>query len=525
MAHEFHSFYYDQTQREPVTEDFLLPAGTEMTPGLLRRLVTEYEEDHLPRYRYLGEVYETHYAIFAGRRRKRQDYQPDNRLAADFVYTITQTFEGYFIGIPITCKWSGDEARAQEVGAFISDYSARNHQEDVDAKLSKMSSKYGHAYEMFYQDEEGRPRSVALSPQTAFMVFDDSVLKRPMYFVRWFYDDSGRMRGSWSDATHVQDFSDADGTIEWGDSSEHYFGGVPAVDFCQNTEKRGLYEGILSLVEAYNSALSDKANDVEYFSDAYLVVKGTELPDDWKADLRKYKVINLFGEDADGIDAFFLAKPNADSEQENLINRLEMLIFKTAMVPDITSEDFASASGMALKMRMMPMSNLARNKEMKFRRGVQERLRLLASYPSLPFSGDDWQHVEVTMKRNMPDDLLSEAQTAGALSGIVSEETQLSVLSCVPDPRAEMERKRAEQDSKAEAATEGMPTARTVGSGDMYKITSVLRQYQRKTMTRSNAMAMLRLIGLDDETAASYLDSRDEEATDADSGVRQAQQA
>ena len=96
----------------------------------------------------------------------------------------------------------------------------------------------------------------------------------------------------------------------------------------------------------------------------------------------------------------FLVKPNADGVQENLINRLETLIYKTAMVPDITDDNFATASGIALKMRMMPMSNLARNKELKFRRGVQERMRLLAAYPNADFAGDDWQAVEVPMHRN-----------------------------------------------------------------------------------------------------------------------------
>lgn len=133
-----------------------------------------------------------------------------------------------------------------------------------------------------------------------------------------------------------------------------------------------------------------------------------------------------------------------------------------AMVPDITSDSFVTASGIALKMRMMPMSNLARKKDRKFKRGVQERLKLLAAYPlSQGFSGDDWKAVEVTMHRNMPDDLESEAGVAGQLSGIVSEETQLSVLSCVSDPKAEMRRKREEQDEKADAISGGMPTNRT----------------------------------------------------------------
>ena len=459
MAHEFHSFYYDDMQRDPVTDDFMLPAGTVVDAALLQRLIDEYEEDHLPRLRYLGAAYETRYKVFG--MPPKPDYKPDNHLAADMAYNITETFEGYFIGIPVDVKIA-DEAKQEYLAAYM----RRNHQEDTDAELSKMASKFGHCYEMFYQDDAGRPRSVAVSPLTSFMVYDDSVLKRKVAFVRYAYDEEGRITGSYSDGENVYPFDNREGTLAIGEPEEHYFGAVPAVCFRQNTERRGLYEGVLNLIEAYNRVLSEKANDIEYFSDAYMVVEGTELPDDFKKDLREYKLINLYNTQNDApVKVYFLQKPDADGAQENLVNRLEMLIFKMAMVPDITDESCSTASGTALKMRLMPMSNLARNKERKFVLGIQERLQLLANYPEDPFGGEDWTQVEVTMHRNMPEDLASEASVAGSLSGIVSEETQLSILSCVDDPKKEIERKEDEKKARVESASgalsDGYPTNRT----------------------------------------------------------------
>ena len=149
MTHEFHSFYYDQLGQEPVSDDFTLPAGTVMDATLLQRLIDAHRENHLPRLRYLGEAYETHYEIFG--RPKKEPYKPDNRLAADMAYDITETFEGYFIGVPVDVRHEEDAK-----DAYLADYMARNHQEDTDAELSKMCSKFGVSYEMFYQDDEGR---------------------------------------------------------------------------------------------------------------------------------------------------------------------------------------------------------------------------------------------------------------------------------------------------------------------------------------------------------------------------------
>jgi SPP1 family phage portal protein len=188
---------------------------------------------------------------------------------------------------------------------------------------------------------------------------------------------------------------------------------VPAVDFRQNTEGRGLYEGVLSLIEQYNAVLSEKANDVEYFSDCYMVVKGKELDESEIENIRENKIINLFGESTEGLDVMFLVKPTPTACRKTSSTAWKRSSTRLH-VPDITDDNFATASGIALKMRMMPMSNLARNKELKFRRGVQERMRLLAAYPNADFAGDDWQAVEVTMHRNMPDDLQSEASVPGS---------------------------------------------------------------------------------------------------------------
>lgn len=513
MTHKFHSFYYDQFKKEPVTDDFILPRGTLLTSDLLMQLIDEHREQHVPRYEYLAAAYETKYGIFG--RNKKPDYKPDNRLAADMAFDITETFEGYFIGLPVDIKFEGDEKKAEYLREFIT----RNDQEDTDAELSKMASKFGNAYEMLYQDEEGRPCSAAIQPTSAFMIYDDSVLKRPMYFVTYMYDEEGRITGRYSDAEEVVKFRGDGGAIEYDAPEPHYFGDVPAIDFMQNSEKRGLYEGVLNLIEAYNNALSDKANDIDYFSDAYMVVEGMELDEKQINNMRENKLINLYGDAANLLKVYFLEKPDADTSQENLINRLEMLIFKMAMVPDITDDSFSTASGTALKMRLMPMNNLARNKERKFVKGIRRRLRMLANYPDEPFTGDDWNQVEIVMHRNMPEDLAAEASVAGSLSGIVSEETQLSVISCVDDPKKEIERKKAEIREKAESVTNAMPTKRTgsVDSKSMYKITSILDKRRRGAITHGNAVEMLKLIGFDEETAIKYLDDTDE-AEGADNG-------
>ena len=52
-----------------------------------------------------------------------------------------------------------------------------------------------------------------------------------------------------------------------------------------------------------------------------------------------------------------------------------------------------------------------------------------------------------TFTRNVPRNILEEAQIVGQLSGQVSEETKLSVLSIVDDPQKEIERMEREEEA------------------------------------------------------------------------------
>ena len=58
------------------------------------------------------------------------------------------------------------------------------------------------------------------------------------------------------------------------------------------------------------------------------------------------------------------------------------------------------------------------------------------------------------MSRNIPKNLLEEAQTAQALESIVSKETQLQVLSIVKDTSEEMDRMEKEEAKKQETIVE-----------------------------------------------------------------------
>lgn len=430
---------------------FRVPADTVITMELLGEFINKHKKEVTFRYQKLKDAYGNKYEI--ENLKKKPEWKPDNRIPVNFAKYIVDTMNGFFMGIPV--KVSSDDKSVSEYINFLDQY---NDQDDNNAELSKICDIYGNGYEMYFVDEIGNIGITYLDPMEAFIIYDDSILKRPLYFVRYYKDADEVEHGSLSDCRYVRYFTN-DGGYEWSTEEKlHGFDGVPATEYVENEEGIGIFESVLPLINAYNKAISEKANDVDYFADAYLKILGPTLDEDGMKNIRSNRIINFDGE-AEKLIVEFLQKPDGDTTQENLINRLERLIFQISMVANISDENFGTQSGIALKYRLLSMSNLGKTKERKFISGMNRRYRLIFSNPVSGMQRDAWTSIKYKFTQNIPANVLDEAQTASQLTGIVSKETQLELLSVVENVKDEMER--IEKDTDKEGYHTDYPTNRT----------------------------------------------------------------
>ena len=425
-----------------------------MTPALLAEYIRQHELLVQSHYKYLDDAYQTDYAIF--HQDKKKAYKPDNRLATNFAKYIVDTMNGFFCGIPI--KVTSNDERINE---FLQRYDRYNSMDDQNAEIAKTCDIFGSAYEMYYVDEMGEVASTVLSPMNAFIIYNESIIPQPRYFVRLYTDNHNVKRGSISDSETVRYFKH-DGGIKFDEYEKmHGFDGVPATEFLENAERTGLFEPVMSLINAYNKAISEKANDVDYFADAYLKILGAKLEREDLQTIRDDRIINFDGIEDGKLVVEFMDKPNGDETQENLIDRLRTDIFQISMVANISDENFGASSGIALKYKLLAMSNLAKMKQNKFIGAMNRRYRLICSNPVTEAKADDWLFVDYQFTQNIPANQLEEAQIAAQLSGVVSKETQLKSLSIVDDAKDEIKKIDAEAD-KVSYSTD-YPTDRTGG--------------------------------------------------------------
>lgn len=426
-----------------------MDAAEELTNDKLREFIDAHAKRIL-RYTLLENMYLGKHEILD--LKEKEMSKPDNRLVVNFAKYIVDTLNGYFVGNPIKTVHP-DKDTADKIKLIAK----RNSQNDNNAELSKMCSIYGHAYEIMYMDEQSETRVTYLSPQEGFVIYDDTIGRNPLYGVRVLRDKEGKTTGTiYSTDAETKFESNEKGELIQEDPVVHYFGDVPFIEYVENEERQAAFEGVISLINAFNKALSEKANDVDYFADAYLAILGVELDEDTLKEIRDHRIINLKDGDVDKLVVEFLDKPNADTTQENLINRLQDLIFQIAMVANISDEKFGASSGISLKYKLQPMENIALMKERKFTAGMMKRFKMMFAIPTnFNVDPESYLDIDYVFSRNTPNDLVDEADSVSKLTGIVSRKTQLSALSIVDNVQDELDELEAEKER--EASSFGFP--------------------------------------------------------------------
>ena len=420
-----------QIPRAPL---FTMARDEEVTSEVLSKFIRLHQQV-VGRYEYLFDMYLNQPEIFDAP--PKAGFKPDNRLAVSFPKYMVDTLNGYFNGIPVKKTHESDEFLNA-----VSKFDNNNDMEDEESELFKMACIYGHSFEYLYQDEYAETKVIYVSPKDMFIVYDDSIEQKPLFAVHYGQVDM-KTTGILIEMNRMRDFTMDKGGLTFTDEKINPFNKLPVIEFMLNDERQGLFEPVISLVNSYNKVMSEKANDVDYFADAYMKILGSELDEKSIERIKDNRIINLHGLDSSKIIVEFMDKPDSDSQTEHLLDRIERLIYATSMVANISDENFGNSSGTALAYKLQAMSNLALSIQRKFQSSLNRRYELFSSLrTNVPESmKDEWQNMEYKFTRNEPKNILEEAQTAAQLMGITSDETALSVLSVVSNVQTELERK------------------------------------------------------------------------------------
>lgn len=465
-------------ERVTVTDDdvFLYPTGMDIIDNLddVFSIVTYHNSVIAPKYRMKRDYYKgRHYDIIHKPRLPLN--KPDARLVVNLPKKLVNTFNGYFSGDPVEIKHQADINADDTVNDKIQAWLKDNDYADAFSEWAKQADVYGRAYLYAYL-VDGKLSFTVCSPRDTVIVYDDSVMHRPMFGIRY---STGRNSTVPILITPTADYvltkTDGKVTITNVDpkdpkhilkSDMHSFPQLPLIELAEDDERTGIFDDVISLIDAIDAVVSFKVNDISSFADAYLVVTGQELTEEQLKDIKNNRLINLFKKDGANFDGTntmqpavsFLTPDSNDTTQENFLNRAIDLVYQISQVVNLNDSSMGMSataiSGVALLQRYQPMQAKARTKALKMDKALRQLFTILFEVwgdSSIKVSDLSFDH-----KRSIPHNLSEEADIVNKLNGQVDDVTKLSQYSGIDDPQKAVERLHDQEQEEATTDAQGL---------------------------------------------------------------------
>ncbi len=433
---------------------FIFPKGETLNVDDLYGFIQYQDELYRRKYEPNYDMYVSNHPIL---RAPLKAWSENNKLVVPMPRLLVDEYAGYFGGNAPTVQLE-DETDNDSLQTWLND----SEFADEHSEIVKAVGIYGRSYLLAYQGEDSKPKIAHVEPDEGFMIYDDTIKSEPLAFVRYSRDYLNHVTGTIYYAGFSVDFKDD----KLEEPVNYVWHEVPAVEFYSNEERQGIFDGVKTLIEALDKALSKKADQVDYFDNAYLLALGLNLEDENGRIHIDRNQRFIYSPDADATNAKveFIGKPDADGMQENLINRLIDLIYYTSMIPNLQDSAFSgNSSGVALQFKLLPMQNMAAFQERKFIKSLRRMFKVLFESADggqivRAINKESWLDLRFTYTRNMPQNMADAVSTAVQASSLLSQQTALAMIPGIDDPQAELERKEDEQsNSMKKAMNQALP--------------------------------------------------------------------
>lgn len=405
----------------------------------IQKFIKKHKAESI-RYIKLQKYYEGKHDILDHTSR---DGQPNNKIVNPYPKYITDMLVGYFVGQPISYTSKEEDGLLEDL-QVIFDYS---DEQEENLELAKICSIKGKAYELLYRDEDARIRFNEFGPDQMFVIYDMTISPSIKFAIRYYDVGEGNDKITYAEVYDKEVctlYKGKDSDLSLEQITPHTFKDVPVVEYVNNKEEQGDFEQVITLIDAYNKAQSNTLNDMDQFTDAYLILVNMAGTDSERIDELKRDRVMLLDDDGD---AKWLIKEINDAWVENYKDRVRRDIHKFSYTPDMQDESFGNnLSGVSIRYKILAMEQIRSNKERKFKKGLQRRIELICNSLSLEKDIDLFTNINIKFANTLPQNIYELSQTIKNLSPYLSSETLLNQLPFVENAKEELEKKKAEDE-------------------------------------------------------------------------------
>lgn len=388
----------------------------------------------------------------------------NNRINNDFAGEIVDTKIGYVLGNPVKYSidknaYEGIEDYHKEHQGKVNEFIIRNQMNDKDIELGKLVSICGLAGREIYIDKEGNEKIANLPAWE--MIFLTDADDHVEYALRQ-YSEIRKVNDKlvshicvdFYDSENITSFVEVQGaginghrfaldTEKEVNPKPHVFGLCPIIKVINNEEEMGDFERVLSQIDAYDRTVSDVNSEIEQFRMAYMKFVGVKVTPETIA---QAKTAGGFEVPENG-DIGFITKQMNDTVIEHHLQRLQEDINRFAKHVNMSDPNFGGGdSSLANKYKLSAMEMKSMILEVKMKTAFLRQFEVLTSAWAKKGIQVDYLNIFFDFTRNLPVNILEEADESLKLKGLVSERTRLGRLSFVDDVDYEIEQ--MEQDNE-----------------------------------------------------------------------------
>ena len=416
-----------------LSDNKILSDNSDVTPDTVFEAVTLHREKVLPDINKAKDYYQGKHAIL--NRQDKGHGKPNNKIVNNYPKSLANEMTSFMVSDSPTMS-----STLTTVNSEIQKFFALNRMDVLLQEVVQDMNVTGRAYLQLWKDSYQHVSR--LNPQNTFLVRLDNPNQETLFAVTYYKGYDGNIKGQAFTKDEVKTFYVGnDDALIFTDIRNNIYLDIPVIEI---VDGKGVFFDAISQIDAINDIVSDKVNDSDYFSNAYLWISGARMTRDDIANINDNRLINTTSPESK---VQFLDKPTSGIESGEQIKWLEKAIYETSEVAQITGVDFGN-SGVSLEVRYQPMEQAAKRKESIIKGALQILFKNVLFLQSV--ADDSWTTVDIKFHHSKVRDYDSEIKRAVELSGIVSKRRLLGQLSFIPDVDEELKQIKKEQQEERE---------------------------------------------------------------------------
>ncbi|WP_342416714.1 phage portal protein [Paenibacillus sp. FSL R10-2782] len=380
-----------------------------------------------------------------------QESRSNQKLIFNFPRKFVDNEVGYLLGKPVNYVSKSDQDEAiHNIDVHMSHWDKEHN-----LQLRKQSEIFGESIELNYIDSDGQFSATVLSPLNAYVLEDGTAERNVLLGLHKFTKrfDKQVYLDVYTDHEilhYTIDSDDKGNQIKQNQAPElkyigkhnHIFGRVPLISCPANTERKSGFHDVISLFDAYNALNSDLVNEIADHRNAYLVIENAKLEAEDLLNMKKMGIIQV----PTGGKVSWLAKEINDSFVKNELDNIERKIFDMMDQANFNESWASNTSSLALRNKLLNLENRVAMREALMEKAIKQRLRNFFTYLHIKEGVQyDYRDIAVKFTRNLPTDLVGMADVIVKLQQVVSQETLLTLLPFVENPKLEFNKFHPEQ--------------------------------------------------------------------------------